>query len=339
MKRFSIVLIAALCATYCTSEVVETTETVSAIDGYGSSVQGTKLDAIQLMGPHEGKTMLGFQYADATLDGVALTNLRVEKGDLYAERNQVTLHGVALKNAYLYAQVKNNANPPVITTVEYKLADVQIETGYDPTGTGGTYLYRIEQNVSGTFTAACPVDADGRRVAIPVAATWNTQGARVESPTLFTMSCTMGVIGKCYRWGYKPWLTGYGDLVSQHWACTRMARADYCGNGEPRTRDGTKIGMWDDLPPPGPINEKGQTPLLMMFEAGWNTSGAVCLSHTRWVLGGLLLIAARCPGKLIPLGLLGAHVCNQLSDVLGFDPNAHLFNESNLNLNLDLFGL
>jgi len=73
-----------------------------------------------------------------------------------------------------------------------------------------------------------------------------------------------------------------------------------------------------------------------VFEAGWNTSGAVCLSHARWLNGGLL-IALGCPGKLIApgIGVLGATVCDTVQDVLDLNSGAMIFNESNLNANLN----
>jgi hypothetical protein len=116
-----------------------------------------------------------------------------------------------------------------------------------------------------------------------------------------------------------------------------MARADYCGNGTSHTREGTVINLWDNAPAPGPIEHEGTPPLGMLFEAGWSTTGAVCLSHGRWLLGGPV-IALGCPDRLIApgLGLLGATVCDTVAQVLGQTANARVFNDSNLNLNLDL---
>jgi len=222
--------------------------------------------------------------------------------------------------------------------VEYQITNVVAEAAkYDPTHTGSTYLYTLEQWVSdsSSFEPACLADADGRRVAIPLAATWDEHGDRIESSSLFTFGCTMGVIAKCYRWGYRPWVTGYGNLATMHWTCTRLARADYCGDGESHTEDDTRVNVWDNLASPGPIQQHGGgllqlPPLGMFFEAGWNTHGAVCLSHARWLLDGDVLAAA-CTDRLIPPGL-GPLTCDVAAAVFGFDPNVHLFNEAYLNL-------
>ena len=116
-----------------------------------------------------------------------------------------------------------------------------------------------------------------------------------------------------------------------------MARADYCGNGTSHTRNGTVINLWDNTPAPGPIESQGATPFGMLFEAGWSTGGAVCLSHARWLLGGTI-IALGCPDRLIApgLGILGATVCDTTAQVLGQTASARTFNASYLNVNLDL---
>ena len=341
MSRLGLIWVAALGATACSSEIVEISATTQAdMQHQGTQLQGTQLQGTQL----QGMSMQGFQFAGATLQGLPLVNLRVEQGQLVAEQNQVTLQGTSLAGAHLYAQVQNlTASPPVTALVEYRITNVVAEDSqYDPTYTGSTFLYMLEQNVdhSDSWQPACPVDSDGLRVAIPLAATWDETGARIESNSLFTFGCTTGVIAKCYRWGYRPWATGYGDLGAMHWTCTRLARADYCGNGTSHTQDGTAIDVWDNLPSPGPIQQRDSGLLqgIIDFEAGWSTRGAVCLSHARWINGGTL-IAQACPDRLIPPilllgGLLGGTVCDVESEVLGDGSNPRMFDATNLHVNL-----
>jgi hypothetical protein len=284
--------------------------------------------------------MHGFLVDGATQNGAALHNVHVERGEVVADSGGTTLRGTALVGAHLYAEVRNlTANPSLTSDVEYRVTAISPEVSqYDPTSTGNTYLYTLEQWVSDTasWQPACPADSDGRNVAIPLAAIWDERGDRSVSGAMFTFGCTSGVIAKCYRWGYRPWVTGYGDLTSVHWACTRAARADYCGNGTTHTHDGTAINVWDRLPAPGPIQSHGGLlpPLGMLFEAGWNTGGAVCLSHARWLLDPGGLLAAACPDRLVApsLPLIGGTVCDITAAVLGYDPNALLFNEAYLNL-------
>jgi hypothetical protein len=326
-----------LCA--CGVEPPASAPTAS-IEQQGASLQGASLQGASLQGASlQGMNLQGILVSGATLDGCALDNVRVERGEVVAERAGVTLRGTALAGAQFQAQVRNTSVSPAATAViQYRVAAIRPELGqYDPTGTGHTYLYTLDQWVddSASWQPACPADADGRSVAIPLAAVWDEHGDRSESSAMFTFGCTTGVIAKCYRWGYRPWVTGYGDLTAMHWTCTRMARADYCGDGKPHTHDGTKIDMWDTLSSPGPIQR--HAPLLptlgMLFEAGWDTTGAVCLSRARWLLDDGGLLASACPDHLVSpsLPLLGATVCDTVLEVLTFNPGARMFNESYLN--------
>ncbi|HEX3759585.1 MAG TPA: ADYC domain-containing protein [Kofleriaceae bacterium] len=336
MTRHHVAWIAALGLASCASPA-ESTGQQAIMENQGTQLQGVQLQGTQA----QGMTLVGFQYAGATLGGTALDNVHVAEGELVADQGGTTLHGAALVGAHVWAQAHNPANPASTALVEYRITAVEAEAAkYDPTSTGGTYVYTLEQNVDGTgsWQSACLADADGKHVAIPLTATWDDHGNRVASSSLFTFGCTTGAVAKCYRWGYRPWVTSYGDLAAVHWACTRVARADYCGNGTPHTRDGTTINVWDGLPSPGPIETRGTPPLGMLFEAGWDTGGAVCFSHARWLLDGPL-IALGCPGRLIApaLGILNATVCDTIAQVLGQAGDVMIFDDSNLNLNLDLF--
>ena len=311
--------------------VVETSTTEQA----GTEMQGTEMQGTEM----QGMEMQGIRLGGATLSGDALQHVRVERGEVVAERGPVTLRGTALIGAHFQAEVRNRRDtPPATAVVEYRVTAIVPELSqYDPTHTGNTFLYTLEQWVAATasWQPACRADADGRSVAIPLSAMWDEHGDRIESSSLFTFGCTTGVIAKCYRWGYRPWVTGYGDLTAMHWTCTRLARADYCGIGVPHTRNGTKINVWDNLPAPGPIQDHGGIlpPIGMLFEAGWNTGGAVCLSHARWLQDDGAALAALCPDRLVPPGL-GATVCDTIPAVLGYDSNAQMFNEAYVNVGL-----
>ena len=318
-------------------DVVETSTATTS--QHGETMQGETMQGETMQGETmQGMTLLGLRMADATLAGAALDEVHVERGELVGRRGSEILRGAALVGAELHAVAQSSdANRAATADVTYRITAVEPEDpAYDPTSTGHTSLYTLEQWVAdrGLWQLACPADADGRHVAIPLAAIWDEHGDRIESSTLFTFGCTFGVIAKCYRWGYRPWVTGYGDLTAMHWTCTRLARADYCGNGIPHTRNGTTINVWDTLPAPGPIQRHGLLPHVgMVFEAGWNTGGAVCLSHARWLQDDGAALAALCPDRLIAPGL-GGTVCDAVSDVLGYAPDAQMFNESYLNVSL-----
>jgi hypothetical protein len=97
---------------------------------------------------------------------------------------------------------------------------------------------------------------------------------------MITFACTSGAIGKCIRFGYKPWKTHQGtSLQPYHAACVRMVRADYCGDGRPHTVDGTWIDIWDGL---GIQRRDERDDHPEVFEAAWSPAGAAYLNMPRW---------------------------------------------------------
>jgi ADYC domain len=100
---------------------------------------------------------------------------------------------------------------------------------------------------------------------------------------------------KVARAGYKPWQTAPDGrpMWDYHQACTRMMRADYCGDGKAHTREGTPIEILSRLDPA----EEPHGGLV--FEAGWTPEGASCVAKARlspsWPLEA---IAAECPERL-----------------------------------------
>ena len=91
-----------------------------------------------------------------------------------------------------------------------------------------------------------------------------------------TLVCSSGAVGKCVRFGYKPWKE---ELLPYHAACVHAVRADYCGDGTAHTRDGVLIDIYDRLgiQKPSTLGDGGYA-----FEAGYARDGAVCVASTRW---------------------------------------------------------
>lgn len=145
--------------------------------------------------------------------------------------------------------------------------------------------YIIEYSSKGQWKPLCPADT---HAATPVIGSFGhgpdgrLNGAYDPTPTRLMFSCRTGVAAKCLNWGYSP----HDPKGARYFqACTRMARADYCGNGHSRTIDGTLID-YVDLGHPLPASL--HPPPGYVPEAVWGPGGAdapsaaMCLSRERW---------------------------------------------------------
>ncbi|SEU33204.1 ADYC domain-containing protein [Stigmatella erecta] len=135
--------------------------------------------------------------------------------------------------------------------------------------------------------------------ALAIQGVWDASGARQDVPGQLTFACENGALTKCIRWGYKPWEHREGQsLAALHQACTRMARADYCGNGRSHTRQDTAIDMYDRLGVLARTTESSADwdVARASFEAAWAPDGATCLARTR---DGRALetVLQECPGR------------------------------------------
>jgi hypothetical protein len=219
----------------------------------------------------------------AKMSGVPVTGVHIEEGELVGLKNGQVVRGSAWAGAFMTGHDVNGARIPLwvqSATLGTNVPSTHPEWVVD--ASGSTYVYNVYKNVGGEWTPLCKPNVEQRIGAIPVAALWpdGQRGDRVESATDFTFSCLSGVITKCYRWGYRPWLSSPDasyPMKDLHQACTRAARADYCGDGNPHTLENTPVNIFDDLVP---VKVDDVTDLL--FEAGWTNNGASCLSHLRW---------------------------------------------------------
>jgi ADYC domain-containing protein len=134
--------------------------------------------------------------------------------------------------------------------------------------------------------------------ALAVSGVWDLTGARKDLLDRFTFACENGAISKCIGWGYKPWASRDGKpLTELHQACTRMARADYCGDGRSHTYQDNIIDMYDQFGvlTRTPEGSADWDPTLT-FEAAWGPEGALCMEHTRNG-SALETVLAECPNR------------------------------------------
>lgn len=184
--------------------------------------------------------------------------------------------------------------------------------------TGEVLLYALTaEDASGVRRAVCPPDPGGLQRGFPLAGGWTATGEHAHDPATIELTCTSGAVGKCVRMGYHPWK---GELErARHQACTRMLRADYCGDGESHTREGTLINAYD------PVGIQRDEPVDgLVFEAAWGADGAVCVHHARVAaVSSLDDVVRRCPEKL--RGRVAADCTEQAALD---DPRALVLNDS-----------
>ncbi len=147
---------------------------------------------------------------------------------------------------------------------------------------GDVWLHRFTVRDAGTgsWGELCIAGPDGTVAGFPLAGSWTADGRHLQGSSGFTVTCTAGAIGKCVRFGYKPWRDAAGvSLWNYHQACVRMVRADYGGDGTGYTRTGTLVDIIDWLG----IQRPGSDPPSrnLQFEAAWGPDGAVCVRRTR----------------------------------------------------------
>jgi hypothetical protein len=185
-----------------------------------------------------------------------------------------------------------------------------VEDDRDAIGGRVVLHHFVVKDESGRSMDMCAPDPDGRSLGFPVP---DGRGG-------FDLTCTSGVVGKCIRWGYRPWeeKPGGPPLRSLHQACVHTARADYGGDGRATTQDGTIIYFCDRFG----IRPCGQG-APMAFEAAWGVDGAICVARPRIPENiSLAQLAERYPRLKPRLG----RTCTLDSAMR--DPDALLFNRS-----------
>lgn len=145
---------------------------------------------------------------------------------------------------------------------------------------GEVMLYALSEwdRAGGGWRPLCEADPDGQRLGFPLAGSFDADMRYHPGAGRFLITCTGGAEAKCVRFGYKPWGTAPGGepLLPYYQACVRLVRADYGGDGQGHTRNGTLIDLFDRIG-----IQRDETAPDMSFEAVWGPDGAVCVRHTR----------------------------------------------------------
>lgn len=265
----------------------------------GTFLQGTFLQGIFLQGTFlQGIFLQGTFLQGETLHGMNLTNGELS-ATLTVDGQELQMHGTDFIGAQLNFEFSRDVDGEVITQpISMRIDDIA------PSANNPDVLeYTIQLQDPETLQwAPLCIDTEGEPApAVPINGIWDPEtGDRSEDEHGITFACPDGALGKCVSWGYVPWETSEVckkkkvwtwdwwkwkwkskkivvceevSLRDYHQACTRMARADYCGDGVPHTINGTLIDIGDKL-----------TPRIQEFEsdwdveAEWNPDGAFCIT-------------------------------------------------------------
>ena len=236
---------------------------MQALGMQGLGYQGIGYQGLGYQGiGYQGIGYQGIGYQGDATDADFIAGLRLRHGELVA----TTLGGRSLRGTDLIG-----LQLPFVTS-EDEIVWVRIARAQLAEDTDDVWLYGLE--VDGENLC----DDDGLGLFVP--GVWDETGQRLkrlstgENMVDTTFSCPAGVIAKCVLWGYRPWAVG----PRLHEACTRMARADYCGDGVGYTENGTLIDMFDRRGIQTTVNAPD-----LSFEAGWGVDGAVCVSQPRYL--------------------------------------------------------
>ncbi len=244
----------------------------------GAALNGNALNGISL----NGFTVNGFTVNGFTVNGFTVNGFTVNGSQLSATKwmggAPVAVSGPDLIGGRMAMIAGGNIYVIIFD-------DVRL----DPNNPAGdVYLYDISVYDVTNDTTGSLCSYNGQPVpAIPLVNHWDMQtGERIDDPDIVTFACRGGALAKCVDWGYRPWATAKRcDPVTQvcadvslreyHQACTRMVRADYCGDGTPHTVNGTLIDVYDPLDPGIQVEASADHPLWGV-EAEWGPDGATC---------------------------------------------------------------
>ena len=300
MMRGLVLVLAAGFATACAQGSTELgVLEASLVQNNGTTLNGRTLNGRTL----NGRTLNGRTLNGRTLNGRTLNGVWLDSGVLSARSaDGSTVSGAALEGAELQGMLDDGG--------EVTLVIEQVASHEDP-AQAGLLVLTVSWQGQGEDEGGwvCGQSDDGTPVgALPLAGAWDysegtaTGGARIDDPDAITFACEGAVLAKCVELGYRPWESVVErngrrshslSLAAHHQACTRMLRADYCGDGASHTHDAVRIDVWDAVD----VQARDRH-VRWPFEAEWSEQGARCFDRGR--LGeddAEDYVAAACPDR------------------------------------------
>ncbi len=237
----------------------------------GLSLNGVAFNGVRLNGiAFNGPLLQGPQLQGTKLNGPVLQGTTINGVQLQGTKFAGLPVGTSIAGAELVGELSDGSKLSVYIDAVHENADPR---------NADVALYEVTYGAS--REPFCGRDQAGAAIlATAIANTWDEKtGARIDRADRFTFACTNGALYKCVAAGYKPW-TG-ASMADYHQSCTRMIRADYCGDGTSYTKDGTLIDMGDAL---GAQSFETGARADFAVEASWGPNGATCVSKTRYRL-------------------------------------------------------
>jgi hypothetical protein len=246
----------------------------------GTSINGTSINGTSINGTSiNGTSINGTSINGTTLKGTTLSATSLNGSTL----GSTSLSTVDFTGSTWSANLSNGETIDLRIDGSAALAP--------PNASVMTYLVSYANGAG--WSPLCGLDPSGNPVAaIPMTGVWSYQqgvtggGGYTPDASKLTFACRGKAIAKCLEMGYRPSVSS-GSLTAaqqeQLVACTRVLRADYCGDGRSFTVDGTLLNLYDNVG----IQADAEP---WTIEAEWTSAGARCTndaSHTRLTVSGL----------------------------------------------------
>ena len=266
------------------------------------AVEVTKTNVIQRYTGYANSPVANGRYANGRFANGRFANGRFANGTLvqgYEEEDHPVLEFVEIDTG----TVGNGAG---LVNMEFDGAMSDGNTQrlkvyqFNNTLVPGMELYMVKYLTGPDAGQSVCGDKDGEPLwasLVPDRFDMNSAAEVSADPNQFTFACRFGAIQKCQEYGYpkneKRWEDFSGQssrrrlVTDYHAACTRMVRADYCGDGVAHTFDGTSIDIYDTLRGGNTVSTSGTGADGFYVEADWEKDGAHCISRTRWMNNGL----------------------------------------------------
>lgn len=238
-----------------------------------------------------GRSLNGRSLNGRSLNGVSLSGVTVKGAPMSSTWLEGTmLHGVDEAGKTLK---KKDFEGAILTAIldDQSTLELRIDSITPSPGDPSILMHFVSYPTDEGWVPLCYDGSGDPTTAIPLLGRWSYEegvpggGAKIDDPSSFTFACRDHALAKCVELGYAPWKSvnvksanGKGklelSLAGHHQACTRLIRADYCGDGSSHTVDGTLLNLYDGLGVQGDTES-------WSFEAEWDASGARCVSRSR----------------------------------------------------------